>query len=270
VLVVMENSSYAAVVGNPAMPFLNDTIVPGSLNLTAMHANAHPSLPNYVWMTAGEACGATNNEDWDRTCPSLYDQLTKRDISWATYAEGYPGGAGACDLAPHDDATRYARKHVPPLLFTSTSQGTACANTKPFPGTPSPDGAPIASFADFTPAPFTVVVPTLCHDMHDRPAECGAAGGGPAGADRWLELNWADLIAAAGPHGVVILTWDESDGGDPPIPTFIGGAGVTPGQDDTDYDHASTLRAIQDSFGLPCLAGSCDAAPLPIGLRAQG
>ncbi len=271
VLVVMENSSYADVVGNQAMPFLNDTIAPGSLSLTSMHADAHPSLPNYVWMTAGDACGASNDRDWDRTCPNLYDQLTQRGIAWTTYAEGYPGDGTSCSLTPLDGSTHYARKHVPSLLFSSTSQDAPCrAHVRRFPGAPAADGAPIASFGGITPEPFTVVIPNLCHDLHDAAANCGTAGGGPAGADGWLRLNWEDLVAGAGSRGVVILTWDESDGGDPPIPTFIAGAGITSGQDSAQYDHASTLRAIEDAFGLPCLAGACDAAPLPIGIWPHG
>jgi phosphatidylinositol-3-phosphatase len=128
VLVVMENAAYESVIGNQAMPYLNETIVPGALSLSHMQANAHPSLPNYVWMAAGTACGASDDDDWGVTCPSVYDQLLDAGIGWRVYAEGYPGGAASCDRAASSDtlSNDYARKHVPPLLFARTSSGAAC------------------------------------------------------------------------------------------------------------------------------------------------
>jgi phosphatidylinositol-3-phosphatase len=269
VLIVMENHAYDEIVGNPEAPFLNDTIVPRSLSLTDMHADGHPSLPNYVWMSAGDACGATSDGDWGRTCRSVYDQMLDAGVTWTAYAEGYPGGSQTCSLVDVSDpaARDYARKHNPPLLFASTSAGTPCTDhVRNFPGDTVADGGPpVASFPGVTLPSFTVVIPNQCHDMHDDAATCGAAGGGIAGGDRWLRENWASLLADAGPHGVVILTWDEPDGGDAPIPTFIAGPAIGGGTTDANrYDHASTLRAIEDAFGLPCLAATCDARPLPI------
>jgi hypothetical protein len=266
VLVIMENQSYAGVVGSAAMPFLNHVLVPTALILTDMHGDGHPSLPNYVWMSAGQSCGAASDGDWDRTCRSLFDQLDTAAVGWTTFAEGYPGTAHACSLAT--TWGDYVRKHVPPLLFAATSKGVACTyHVKNFPGERIADLAPpTASFHDVTLPSFTIVVPNVCHDMHNGASECGAAGGGATAADTWLRLNWRDLVADAGPRGAVILTWDESDGGDPPIPTFVAGerlidAGTT---DSARFDHASTLRAIEDALGLPCLAGACSARPVPI------
>jgi hypothetical protein len=270
VMVIMENGSYTDVVGNPGMPFLNHVLRPSSLNLTNMHANGHPSLPNYVWLTAGRSCGAGSDVAWGRRCRSVFDQLDAAGIGWKTYAEGYPGTASRCSRVSISDrvANDYARKHVPPLLFTSTSWGATCTrHVQNFPGDRVADRAPpTASFHDLGPPPFTIVVPNLCHDMHNSHRQCGRAGGGVGAADRWLRLNWKDLVADAGPRGAVILTWDESDAGDPPIPTFVGGtnlvgAGSTLGRR---LDHASVLRAIEDALGLHCLARACSAHRLPI------
>jgi hypothetical protein len=270
VLVVMENESYDGVVGNRSMPFLNRVLIPDSLTLTDMHGDGHPSLPNYVWLTAGRSCGATSDDDSERTCRSLFDQLDGAGIGWTTYAEGYPGTAQACSLVSLSDESGndYARKHVPPLLFASSSHGAACTqHVRNFPGDRIADSAPPAtSFHDVTLPPFTIVVPNLCHDMHNSQSACGPAGGGAGAADTWLGLNWHDLISDAGPEGAVILTWDESDGGDVPIPTFVGGQDLAGAgtKDGTRFDHASTLRAIEDAFGLPCLARACAATPVPI------
>ncbi len=270
VLIVMENHSYDDIVGSSEAPFTNGAILPKSVSLTDMHQTSYPSLPNYVWMTAGTDCGASgSNSAWDRTCPSLYDQLLARNIDWTVYAEDYPGSRSECDTSVSSDtaSNNYARKHVAPLLFASTSSGSACTDhVRGFPGDVVNDGRPPSSdFEGVRLDPFTVVIPNMCHDMHNSSDACGSAGGGIAAGDRWLSLNWKALRTAAGPQGVVILTWDEGEG-DTRIPTFISGLNLPRlgSRDGSSYDHGSTLRAIQDAFGLRCLAAACKAEPFPI------
>lgn len=270
VLVILENHGFEQVIGDPGMPYLNDTIVPSSLLLTSMHSHTHPSLPNYVYLTAGTTCDATSDSDWGRTCPSVFDQMNAASIDWKTYAEGYLGSTSSCDLSTVSDASTndYARKHVPPLLFVTTSQGPACTqHVANFPGdTPADASPPVANFQGVKLPPFAIVVPNQCHDMHNDTGGCGAAGGGDAGADGWLAKNWTDLVMAAGPRGAVILTWDEVESPSQHIATLIAGqqlqgAGTTDG---TAFDQASILRAIEDAFGLPCLAAACTATPIPL------
>jgi hypothetical protein len=277
VVIVMENSPYDTIVGNTALHFIHDTIAPNTIALTQMHANSAPSLPNYVWMAAGQSCGADGSDSaWDRTCPSLFDQMDKHGVGWTVFAEGYPGGTGSCFTGVSSDTASndYARKHVPPLLFSSTSTGTACtSHVRNFPNdTPADGSAPVDNFKGVHLPALTFVIPNLCHDMHNTASQCGAAQGDQPGGDLWLNRNWASLIQSAGPQGAVILTWDEGETSTEHIATFIGGAPVPSKggtQDGRTYDHSSTLRAIEDALGLPCLAGACKATPLPILIPAK-
>lgn len=272
VIVVMENSPYGAVVGDPTLHFINDQIAPTTIALTQMHSNSFPSLPNYVWMAAGQSCGSDGSDSaWDRTCPSLFDQMEKKGIGWTTFAEGYPGGSGSCFTGVSSDTASndYARKHVPPLLFKSTSAGSACTkHVMNFPNdTPADGSAPVSNFKGTALPALSFVIPNLCHDMHNSASQCGAALGGRSAGDRWLSLNWDPLLKDAGPNGVVILTWDEGESASGHIAAFIGGAAVpaTGGTRDAhQYDDSSLLRAVEDALGLPCLAGACHATPLPI------
>ena len=277
VVVIMENSPYDTIVGNTALSFIDGTIQPNTIALTQMHADSAPSLPNYVWMAAGRSCGADGSDTaWGRTCPSLFDQMDKRGIGWTVYAEGYPGGPGSCFAGVSSDTASndYARKHVPPLLFSSTSAGAACtSHVRNFPNdTPADGSAPVNNFKDVHFPALTFVIPNLCHDMHNSASQCGAARGGQPGGDLWLSRNWASLLQDAGPRGVVILTWDEGETSTEHIATFVAGAAFPSDggtQDGHTYDHSSTLRAIEDALGLPCLAGACTATPLPIQIPAN-
>lgn len=273
VLVIMENHSYRDIVGSAQAPFINHTIVPNSIDLTSMRANSSPSLPNYVWISAGSDCGSAGSDSaWDRACTSVFDQMAAKGVRWTTYVEDYPGDADVCSTVTSSDAApnNYARKHNPPLLFTSTSSGAACTDqVRDFPGDTVNDNAgPAVNFEGVKLPSLSIVVPNLCHDMHNSTARCGSAGGGIAAGDEWLSSNWRALIDDAGANGIVIVTWDEGSGS-PTIPTFLAGQNL-PGVGSTDgyaYDHGSTLRAIEDAFGLACLQEACTARPLPVQVR---
>ena len=56
-LIVMENHEYGSVIGSSAAPYLNS--LAGSYGLaTNYYAASHPSLPNYLALTAGSRLGS--------------------------------------------------------------------------------------------------------------------------------------------------------------------------------------------------------------------
>jgi hypothetical protein len=158
---------------------------------------------------------------------------------------------------------------------------------------------------------FSFITPSMCHGMHNSQAHCVKKGfnawghdaqgipiddqhwgsqhppqtdsGRVRAGDYFLERNFQDIRNAVGPQGVVIVTWDEGDTDaitNEQLATFIvPGTGATLAPCDSTcldiyYDHASTVRAIVDTFGLSCSqfnsVGSrkCSAAkPLPIKLK---
>src|ERR1700688_3434112 len=67
-VVVEENHSYAQVVGNASMHYLNILINNYGL-ATQYYANAHPALPNYLWLTSGGSDGITTD-----VCPATVAQ----------------------------------------------------------------------------------------------------------------------------------------------------------------------------------------------------
>src|SRR5260370_23568416 len=54
-LIMMENNSWARILGNPNAPYINKTLLPMA-SYTQQYYNPpgnHPSLPNYLWLQAG-------------------------------------------------------------------------------------------------------------------------------------------------------------------------------------------------------------------------
>ena len=195
----------------------------------------------------GEGAGASDQAD-------LGAELSAAGIPWKAYMESMPspcarlGGAGD-----------YAEKHNP-FMYFSADRGSGCgAHVVPYPGA----GAMAAALDAGAPPDFVWITPNLAHDMHD---------GSVAEGDAWLRSNLPAVLASSwfANHGTVIITMDENDaspsgsccgsaaGGRVPMVVLSAkargrGAVGTPG------DHYTTLRTIEEAFGLPLLGGAASA-----------
>src|SRR5204862_7184776 len=93
----------------------------------------------------------------------------------------------------------------------------------------------------------------LCNDMHD----CSVAVG-----DRFLSVLAPRLLKALGPHGYLVLTFDEGSSsvhGGGQIATVVAGPDVVRGRASTaPVDHYGVLRTIEDTFGLAHLGAAAD------------
>ena len=150
VVVVMENHSYADIIGNPAAPFINDLARRGAL-FTRSYAITHPSEPNYLALFSGSTQGVTDDGcPYRFTAPNLAADLIKAGKSFAGYAEDLPGAG-----SPVCSAGEYARKHVPWTDFRNVPGSVSLPYTS-FPAT---------AFARLPAVSF--VIPNLCHDVHN-------------------------------------------------------------------------------------------------------
>jgi phosphatidylinositol-3-phosphatase len=238
VMVVLENKNESDVLREG--PYLAALAASGA-TLTDMHAETHPSQPNYLALFSGDTQGVTDDH-----CPLTFDtpnlatELTAAGYSFAGYAEDLPeAGYTGCQ------AGDYARKHSP---WTDFSTVPAAANL------------PLSSMpTDYASLPtLSFEIPNLCHDMHD----CSIAQG-----DDWLRRNIDGYARWARTHNsLLIVTFDESESShdrDNHIATLAVGERVTPGPLTMRTDHYGLLRTIQDLYGLPPLGHSAQAASIP-------
>jgi hypothetical protein len=120
--------------------------------------------------------------------------------------------------------------------------------------------ARITDFTHFDPtaADFELIVPNMCHDMHD----CSVATG-----DAFLRDFVPKVTdSAAFADSVLFITWDEGvtgNGGGGHVSTLVASPLVSAGfRSDVAHTHYSLLRTIQNAWGLGCLADSCTANDL--------
>jgi hypothetical protein len=250
-VIVMENEEYGNIIGSRATPYINRLATRYGL-ARSMYATSHPSLPNYLALTGGSTFGINSDcTDCSVRAGGLVDQLEAARVSWRAYMEDLPHpcftGAGAGG---------YAKKHDPFMYYADVAgQPARCARVVPLTRL-SPDERARAL------PRFIWITPNLCHDMHD----CD-----PAIGDRFLSHLLPPLLAALGPHGLLLLTWDEgssdqgccrlASGGH--IATIVAGARARTGARlATPVDQYSILQAIEDLLGMPRLRGAaCACTP---------
>ncbi len=244
VVIVFENKESPSVLGNRAAPTFN-AYARRYARLTRYYGVTHPSLPNYLALVSGSTHGITTNcTDCTVAATSLADTIEASGRTWKTYAEGLPS---AGFLGPFKG--RYAKKHNPFAYFRGIADSPAGrARLVPL----SQLGPDVRSGA--LPS-FSLVVPDLCHSMHDCSVSIG---------DRWLRGQLGQFVKL--PNTVVFVVFDEGSsrvrGGGHTAALAIGKAvrlgsrftGVT--------SHYGILRTIEQGWGLPLLGHSARAAPI--------
>lgn len=222
VVIVFENKDRAAITSTSAPNLVS--LGRRYARLTDYHSVARPSLPNYLALVSGSTHGITS--DCTRctvTGETIGDQLTAAGRTWTSYAEGYPS------------SPRFAKKHEPFLYFRQDVSHVQ----------------PLARFDPRRLPDFSLVVPDLCHDMHD----CSIATG-----DRWLKKFVTPLLDI--PDTVVFVVFDEGVHGDA-VAAYALGAAVRPGSIFTGRtSHYGLLRTLEDAWGLPPLGRAATAPPV--------
>jgi hypothetical protein len=244
VVIVFENKESRSVLGNRAAPTLN-AYGRRYARLTRYYGVTHPSLPNYLALVSGSTQGITTNcTGCVVDAKSLADTIEASGRTWKTYAEGLPAPGF---LGPFKG--RYAKKHNPFAYFRGIAEDPARrARLVPL-SQLGPDGR-----AGALPS-FSLVVPDLCHSMHD----CSVSVG-----DAWLRSQIGKFVKL--PNTVVFVVFDEGStsirGGGHTAALALGQA-VRPGSRSTAVtSHYGILRTIEQAWGLPLLGHSAHVAPI--------
>jgi hypothetical protein len=264
-LILMENHNWSQIAGSASAPYINGTLLPTSsyaLNYRNPPAN-HPSEPNYLWLEAGTNFGIANDSDpsvnHQATTSHLVTQLQTAGITWKSYQEDISGTG--CPLTA---VNKYAPKHNPMVFFddvtnaNNASSANCVAHVRPY-------SELATDLANNQAARYNFITPNLCNDMHDSTG-C-ATTDAVSNGDTWLQNNVPQILnsAAYRNNGLLIITWDESATGDLPVGMIVlspkaKGGGYT---NSIAYTHSSTLRTVQEIFGVgPLLGDAVNAADL--------
>ncbi len=283
-LIVEENHGLTDVIGNPAAPNLNYLASTFGLETDYFGVSQFSSEPNYVGLLGGSQFSNVVSDDayWKNTVdgPSLISQMDQARVSWKAYLQAlpHPNYEGICypekcNGAPDSDPL-YVSKHDGIQNFTTSLNGRDWSRQVPV-------GQLTADLSSGNVPQFSYIIPDECHDMHGDPPYCLDSGNPGDPQDQHLvsvgdaylghlvsEITNAPSWAAG--NNAIVVTFDEGDDtagccdanpGAGQVATIVitshGPRGV---QDSQPANHYSTLAAIQQTFGLPCLRLTCDTA----------
>lgn len=244
VVIVFENKESTSVLGNRAAPTFN-SYARRYARLTRYYGVTHPSLPNYLALVSGSTQGITTDcTDCVVDATSLAETIEASGRTWKTYAEGLPA---AGFLGPFSG--RYAKKHNPFAYFRGIADDPARrARMVPL----SRLGPDLRAGA--LPS-FSLVVPDLCHSMHD----CSVSVG-----DAWLRNQVGKFLKLR--KTVVFVVFDEGTtkiGGGGHTAALAVGTAVRLGSRFSGLTgHYGILRTIEQAWGLPLLGRSAHVAPV--------
>lgn len=260
VIVVLENTNYSQVVGNPSMPYLNGLFAKGGL-ASNYYANLHPSIGNYMIMTTGLPYTVDDNFSGTVPIDNVVRELTNASKTWKSYAEDLPSvGYLGPDIPPF-----YLRRHVPLSYMTDVQPPSSLANNI----------VPFSQFSTDLAAgalpSYSFVSPNALHSAHtcsDGTTNC-SINVRLSNADQWLSANIAPLVQDAKfqQSGLLVITFDESaddlTNGGGKVMTLILGTHVKAGYVGTgSYDHRSLLSLTMTALGVPIPNGAGAAAQM--------
>jgi phosphatidylinositol-3-phosphatase len=262
-IIVMENHEYNEIIGNSSAPYINGLAKQYAL-ATQDYGVTHPSLPNYLALTAASTFGITDDcENCFVNQTNLADQIEASGRTWRAYMESAPT---PCDLT---DTGTYGMWHNPWLYYDDIRTNTTRCNAGVVPYTHF-----ASDLASSNPPNFMWVTPNLCSDMHD----CSVSTG-----DTWLSNNVPQILnsAAYKNGGVLFITWDEGNtdlgccslaGGGGNVATLVISPLAVTGLTSTiAEDHYSFVKTVEASWGMPLLNNaSCTCTPTMSEYFTQG
>ena len=257
--IMMENTSFGTIIGNPDAPEINALAQRYGL-ATDYFGVTHPSEPNYVANVGGDYFGIQDDNPFyctsamagtDPNCggttvdhtvdaPNIGDQLTAAGMTWKGYFQNLPPMPAPGDLVttgpnadgpytfkyPSSADALYASKHNPFLNFTGT-QGAVADMV--------PDTQLASDLAGGTLPNFGFVVPDQCHDMHGTGGCPNSTTAGEdalvAAGDSYVGGVMQEVMASPTwqeGRNAIVVTWDEDDFSDSGQPG-TGCCGADPG-----------------------------------------
>ncbi|MDH6577055.1 alkaline phosphatase family protein [Kitasatospora sp. MAP5-34] len=247
--VMMENTDYTAVMGDPAdTPFIHSLMAQGA-NMTNQHAVYHPSDENYMAVAGGDTVvtGPTYWPNIKSPGTNLGDTVEAAGKTWKAYEQGM---GTPCNLTTQYDA-KYMPDDAPFINYTDVS------------GNPARCAAHLFDTTQLTTdLKSAATTPNFSWIAADDYYDGEASGNGNATSlqvqDGWLKQSLAPIMQSPAwttQKSLLILTWDEdtSNPGNHVATMVVGSQGTVPAgtTSTTRYDHYSTARTIEAALGLP-------------------
>ena len=265
-VILMENHNWSSIKGSTSAPYINTKLLPAAAHAEQYYnpPGIHPSLPNYLWIEAGDNFSIANDlspsSNHQATKDHLVSQLQGKGISWKSYQEDIVGTTCPLSNSTAASGLHYAPKHNPMVYFddvTDTNKATSpncIAHVRPF--------TELSADLSAGKAPrYSFITPNLCNDMH---GDTGCPADDIKTGDTWLSTTIPMITASAQykDGGAIFVVWDEAGSGDGPIGMIVLSPLSKPGgySNTVKYTHSSLLKTLEEIFGVALLRDAGNTA----------
>ncbi len=283
-VIMMENTGFDSLIGNPNAPFINSAAATHGL-ATKYFGVTHPSQPNYIAATSGSTNGVADDNDTTIDVSNIVDQLETHGKTWKAYMQSLSLCNGN-KLAHACGNQLYERKHNPFVSYQDVQSNPArMANV-----------VDLSQFnidlANNTVPDYSWISPDQCNDMHGRGTSdpndlCGFAHVQAliATGDAFLQSTVNQIMNSQvwqNGNSTIFIAWDESDftgsgpfgfgdtsgccdsvpgnGGGHVVTLVISNSVTSARTSDLASNHYSLLTTIEGGWSLGCLAFTCDTS----------
>jgi hypothetical protein len=248
-----EAGTNLGVVGTDDDPYHMPACTPDTVQSTTQHLSAFLTIARKSWKSYQE------DTDVDATNTPLPAS------SWTVPLVSKSGifTAPGSNAYNYSNQFNYAAKHNPMVFFADTNGGCNTTTSNPLRLNYAPLQQLALDLANNTVADYNWITPDQYNDQHSTLA----AGYGQYTSDLANIAQGDNFLARIVPlimssdayryHGLIVLWWDESEGGDDPTRTlpFIiisrdahKNVGGLPYSNTTQYSHSSFVRTMQEIF----------------------
>jgi len=215
--------------------------------------------------TCTRACPTTGilnddlpSQNHQSTSHHLVNLLEAAGLSWRTYQEDISGTA-----CPLTNVGMYDVNHDPFVYFDDVTQENDPSASRCIEHV-RPYSELQTDLINDTVARYNFITPHLCHDMHDT---CAPLNDPVLQGDTWLSTEVPKILASPAylDNGALFILWDEGGSGDGPIGMIVLSPKAKGGgyRNTIHYTHSSTLRTVEEIFGVtPMLGGAASATDL--------
>ncbi len=260
-IVIMENTDYAAVIGDTTnAPFINSLVSQGTL-LSNASGVYHPSDENYLAIAGGDTFvqGAIYYPNIHVSAQHIGDELEALGKTWKAYEQGM---GPPCNTSNNFDSY-YQPDDAPFINFTNIASNTARCQAHLFDATQlTTDLASAATTPNFS--------WIAADDYYDGEASGNGSAASVKVQDGWLRQTLQPVFASpawTSQRSLLILTWDESasSGTNHVATILVGSQGLvrTGAIGSQSYNHYSIGRTIENALGIGALTPN-DNYALPI------
>jgi hypothetical protein len=245
-------------VNNDDDPYHADC-TPDTVQPTNQHLSAFLTVARKSWRSYQE------DTDVDLTTNTPLPQS-----SWTVPLYSHSGHYTGVNQYNYSNQYNYAAKHNPMVFFADTNGGCNTTPSNPLRLNYAPPQQLALDLANNTTADYNWITPDQYNDQHSTLANgYGQYPNSPSTSDFANIAQGDNFLARVVPlimtsdayqdHGVIVLWWDESEGGDDPsrtLPFIIISQDVhknvngMPYSNTIQYSHSSFLRTMQEIFNV--------------------